>query len=304
MPMITVTEENVGQRLDVFLVSHMGVSRSQIQKLIKSGDVEVNGEKAPTKQLTLTGDQIFYPEIELGVPQKTDAPPILDIVYQDNDLLVINKPAGLLVHDSNEKETRTTVVDGLLEIFPEVAEIGDDPSRPGIVHRLDKDVSGLMVIAKTQQAFDALKDQFKERIVDKEYLALVYGTLPKSDDIIKLKIARSRARGRMVARTQVQEGKEAVTSYSVIQHHTFTTYARVKILTGRTHQIRVHMMAIGHPIVGDKLYKIKRMKINPLDLDRIFLHARKLSFQLLDGTPISFEAPLPEELRQVLRTLK
>jgi len=304
MPTTVITAEAAGQRLDRFLVSQMETSRAQIQKLIKAGEVKVNDQTALTKTLLEVGDHIFFPEVELAAPEKTDPPPILDIVYQDDDLLVINKPAGLLVHDATERETRPTVVDGLLEVFPSIAEVGDNPTRPGIVHRLDKDVSGLMVIAKTQEAFDHLKKQFQDRTVKKEYLALVYGELPKPDDTISLKIARSKARGRMVARTGEQEGKEAVTEYTVVQRHAFTTYARVRILTGRTHQIRVHMMAIGHPLVGDKLYKIKSLKIKALEMDRIFLHATRLELKLLDGTPMKFESPLPTELQAILRSLK
>ncbi len=304
MPTIVITEETAGQRLDLFLVSQMETSRAQIQKLIKQEVVTLDGEPAKNKTLLEVGNSIFFPEVEIGVPEKTDAPPILDIVYQDEDLIVINKPAGLLVHDATERETRTTLVDGLLELFPEIIDVGDNAARPGIVHRLDKDVSGLMVIAKTQDAFDHLKKQFKDRTVNKEYLTLVYGELPRPDDTISLKIARSKARGRMVAKTGDQEGKEAVTQYTVIERHKFTTYARIKILTGRTHQIRVHMMAIGHPIVGDKLYKIKNQKLNPIDLDRIFLHATRLQFNLQDGTPMRFEVPLPAELDALLRSIQ
>ncbi len=304
MPTTVITDEAAGQRLDLFLVSQMETSRAQIQKLIKLEVVQVNDAPARAKTLLVAGDKVFFPEVDLSPPKKTSETPILDIVYQDDDLLVINKPAGLLVHDATERETRSTLVDGLLEMFPEISEIGDNPARPGIVHRLDKDVSGLMVVAKTQETFEHLKKQFQDRTVHKEYLTLVYGELPKPDGMINLKIARSKARGRMVAKTGDQEGKEAITEYTVITRYTFTTYARIKIHTGRTHQIRVHMLAIEHPIVGDKLYKLKKMKINPLEMNRIFLHSTRLQINLIDGTPMKFEAPLPAELEAVLQTLK
>jgi 23S rRNA pseudouridine1911/1915/1917 synthase len=302
MPTLTVGPENAGQRLDVFITSHMALSRSQVQKLIKAGTITINNEPAKTKTVLEEGHQIDYPEMEVQQVEKTGSAPILDIVYEDDDMLVINKPAGLLVHDAFEQETRPTVVDALLERYPDIAEIGDDPKRPGIVHRLDMDVSGLMAIAKTQEAFEFLKGQFQERTVKKEYTALVYGRPPHIHDTIELKIARSKSKGRMVSRTGEQEGKEAITKYDTVEEYNHTTLLKVNILTGRTHQIRVHMQAIGCPIVGDKLYKIKRMKVNPIELGRIFLHAHKLEIKSLDGTTRQFESELPVELEQFLNS--
>ena len=160
-----------------------------------------------------------------------------------------------------------------------------------------------MVIAKTQAAFDSLKKQFQNRTIHKEYLALVYGTLPKETDTITLKIDRSKNKGRMVARTGSQEGKEAITVYDVLKRFSTATYVNVKILTGRTHQIRVHFQALGYPIVGDKLYKVKRMKFREIPLPRLFLHSHKLSIRLMDGKEKSFAVPLPEELTTLLNTL-
>lgn len=304
MPIIEISADHKGERLDKFLTDTMETSRSQIQRLIKQGGITLNGKIVKTGEVLSLGDTIFYPEVELTATVKDGPAPILNVVYEDDDLLVIHKPAGLLVHEALKDEQRPTVVDGLLERHPEIADVGDDPTRPGIVHRLDKDVSGLMVIAKTQSAFTALKLQFQNRTVKKEYLALVYGTLPKETDTISLKIARSKGKGRMVARTGDQEGKDAITQYDVLKRFSIATYASVKILTGRTHQIRVHFQALGYPIVGDKLYKVRGMKFREIPLERLFLHSHKLTIRLMDGKEKSFVAPLPDELEEILGKLK
>ena len=303
MPRIEILPSQAGDRLDKFLTEIMEATRSQIQRLIRQDTITVNNKPAKSGEILEQGDIIYYPEIEHSIPVKEGAIPILDVVYEDDDLLVINKPAGLLVHEALKDERRVTVVDGLLERYPEIAHVGDDPIRPGIVHRLDKDVSGLMVIAKTQSAFDSLKSQFQNRTIHKEYHALVYGTLPKETDTITLKIDRSKNKGRMVARTGSQEGKDAITIYDVLKRFSTATYVNVKILTGRTHQIRVHFQALGYPIVGDKLYKVKRMKFREIPLPRLFLHSHKLSIRLMDGKEKSFTVPLPEELTTLLNTL-
>ncbi|HLD20969.1 MAG TPA: RluA family pseudouridine synthase [Patescibacteria group bacterium] len=303
MPRIEILPSQAGDRLDKFLTEIMEASRSHIQRLIRQDAITINNKPAKSGKILEQGDIVYYPEIERSIPVKEGATPVLDVVYEDDDLLVINKPAGLLVHEALKDERRVTVVDGLLERYPEIAHVGDDPIRPGIVHRLDKDVSGLMVIAKTQAAFDSLKKQFQNRTIHKEYLALVYGTLPKETDTITLKIERSKNKGRMVARTGSQEGKDAVTIYDVLKRFSTATYINVKILTGRTHQIRVHFQALGYPIVGDKLYKVKRMKFREIPLPRLFLHSHKLSIRLMDGKEKSFAVPLPEELTTLLNTL-
>lgn len=303
MPSYTVNADDAGQRLDVFATARGELSRSQIQKLIKSGEITVDNEPAKTKTVLEEGQEVQIPHLEVQPVEKTGSAPILDIVYEDDDVLVINKPAGLLVHDAFEQETRPTVVDALLERNPDMINVGDNPKRPGIVHRLDMDVSGLMAIAKTEEAFHFLKKQFQERTVQKEYIALVYGRPPHVHDTVELKIARSKSKGRMVSRTGEQEGKDAITKYDTIKEYMHTTLLKVNILTGRTHQIRVHMQAIGCPIVGDKLYKLKRMKMNPLEINRIFLHAQKLSIKTLDGITREFEVNIPNELEQFLDTL-
>jgi len=292
--------------MDVVLCGQIpDVSRANIQRLIKAGEITLNGNPAKANTLLSLGDELTYPTLLMETPEPKSGPaPMLDILYQDRDILIIDKPAGLLVHQATMKDSEPTVVDALLERFPEIIHVGDDPVRPGIVHRLDKDVSGVMTIAKTQDAFENLKSQFKDRTAKKEYLALAYGDLPKDHDEIRLRIARSKARGRMVARPESQEGKEAITMYDVLERFKNTTYARVQILTGRTHQIRAHFKAIDHPLVGDKLYAKKNMKnIRPIELDRIFLHAHKLTIKLMDGKEKSFISELPSDLQKILNTL-
>ncbi len=223
------------------------------------------------------------------------------VVYKDPDVLVIEKPAGLLVHKVQGKEEETTLADLLVKDFPELVGVGEKPERPGIIHRLDKDVSGLMVVARNQAAFDFLKTQFQERTMKKEYIALVHGNLSKDEDTIRLKIARSREKARMVARPENQEGRDAVTHYAVLDRWRNYDLVSVKIETGRTHQIRVHFHALGHPLVGDPLYKIRGIKSKVLG--RVFLHATKLTLTLPSGEVKTFESPLPQELQEILPTL-
>lgn len=306
MPDIRVEPEQQARRLDIFLAERSDGSRGQIQKLIKSGGILVDGKPCKPNYRLTAGELVTLPELEAEYPAVIHGnAPILSVVFENEDLLVINKPAGLVVHPFEGFDGDTTLVDALLERYPDIADIGEDPARPGIVHRIDKDVSGLMVIAKTKEAFNALKLQFQNRTVYKEYIALVYGVLPKDHDVIEMRIARSKARGRMVARPQSQEGKEAKTEYDVLERFKNHTLVKVILHTGRTHQIRVHFLSINHPLVGDQLYKKTRMKnIKPLEMNRIFLHAHKLRFKLMDGMERTFVEKLPEELSLVLKKLK
>ncbi len=305
MPKITITEQEVGTRIDQMLTDRLEISRSKVQKIIKAGEVTVNSKVAKPNHKLEENDEVEFPEIDTTpIVKDPKDTPTLNILYEDDDLLVINKPAGLIVHPVVEEDINPTVVDAVLKLHPEVINVGDDKIRPGIVHRLDKAVSGTMVIAKTQEMFENLKEQFQNRTIGKEYLAMVYGKLPKDHGTINLKIARSEGRGKMVARTGDQEGKDALTEYDVIQEFKNTTYIKVKIHTGRTHQIRVHFYAIDHPLVGDKLYKKKKMRhVRPIEMDRIFLHAHKLSLVLKDGSQKTFTSPLPKELQELMDNL-
>jgi 23S rRNA pseudouridine1911/1915/1917 synthase len=305
MPTYKILETENNERIDKVATELLGVSRNKIQKLIKTGAITLNEKTVIPHTLVQTGNTLFYEALEVVDPdEKTGPIPELNIVFEDDDIMIINKPAGLVVHRAFDGDRNPNLVDGLLAYFPEIATVGDDETRPGIVHRLDKKVSGVMVVAKTQASFDHLKDQFKNRTVQKEYLALVYGQLSKEHDTITLHIARSKTLGRMVARPAEQEGKDAITEYDLIRQYKTSAFVNVKIHTGRTHQIRVHFKALNHPLVGDELYKKKQMKkIRRMKMDRIFLHATKLTIQLMDGEEKTFEIPLPAELQEILDNL-
>lgn len=227
---------------------------------------------------------------------------MLDIIYENKDFLIINKPSGLIVHPTTFKE-KDTLVDLLVGYCPQIKDVGDDTDmRPGIVHRLDKDVSGLMIIAKTQEAFDYLKRQFKERKVKKEYFALVYGEV-KENGIIDLAIGFSKRKSKIKMTVFSQnKSKSAITEYKILKRFSNFTLLKVKIKTGRTHQIRAHLNFIGHPILGDKIYRNKGLerKIKNIRLDRIFLHSFKLGFFDLKNNWIEFEKEMPEELNEII----
>lgn len=230
----------------------------------------------------------------------------LDIVYEDEDLAVIDKPAGLLVHPVPRTEEKT-LTDFLSERYPEIKKVGDEPElRPGLVHRLDKDTSGLMVIARNQKTFEFLKNQFQERKVEKRYLALVYGQIAKEEGQIILPIGRSRKFGRQAAGLKGKNVRPALTEFKVVGRFSAKggdfTLLEVRPKTGRTHQIRAHLASIGHPIVGDRLYAKK--KSEPLGLFRQFLHAYFLKFTAPDGKILEFRSELPESLKDYLAALE
>ncbi len=310
MPQFIADEQQAKKRIDQVLVGVLGLSREKIQSLIKSGEITLNDKPAKPHTPVQLNDVIVYPVISTKKPKQEISTIELPILFEDDTLLVINKPAGLIVHRTNEIDTRPSVIDLLLKKYKGIKKVGEPSKpghtnmRPGIVHRLDREVSGVMVIAKTQDMFENLKKQFQTRTVEKQYTALVYGKLPKEHDQIKFAIARSKSQGRMVARTGDQEGKEALTDWDVVERLKNTTLVNVKIHTGRTHQIRVHFLAIDHPVVGDRLYRKKSMRhTKEKNLGRLFLHAHSLTFQLADGTPKTITVPLPAELKQVLDAL-
>jgi len=303
-----VNKENSGQRLDKFLVSQLpDFSRSQIQKMIKAGQVLLNGQPTAVHHFLKEGDTVdvkeSLPRLEkwMDHEDKKAQSVELPIVYNDSNFLVVNKQAGLLVHEAPGHQ-ETTLVDILLEKYPEIAKIGEDPIRPGMMHRLDREVSGLMVIAKTQAAFDHLKSQFKQRKVKKEYTALVYGQPAKPEGEIEFAIDRS-VKGFKMAAKPSNEGKKAITKFEVLEK--FKNFSLLKLMpeTGRTHQIRAHLNAYGLPIVGDQVYKPKKLK-EKIKLDRIFLEANYLGFYDLNNNWKEFKIPLSSKLGNLLNDLK
>ncbi len=302
MPDWIAQNEHEGTRVDVLLAEKMKLSRAQVQKMVKAGTILINGKIAKPHTLVYEGDVLTYPKGAPKPPAQKPAPPI-PVVFENDDFLVIDKPAGIAVHSAHEGDARPSVIDVIAKTRRGMKKIGDNPLRPGVVHRLDKDVSGIMVIAKTEKMFEELKRQFATREVKKEYVALVYGKMPLDHGEITFAIARSKTRKRMVSRPEGQEGKEAHTEYDVLERFKNSTLVKVVIATGRTHQIRTHFKAIGHPVVGDKLYYTKLVHIRPLELGRLFLHARALTITLPDGTRKTFESPLPAPLADLLLTL-
>lgn len=234
----------------------------------------------------------------------------LIIIKKTKDYVVINKPAGLITHGAKHIKDVVSLASLLVAEFPEIVDVGDDKLRPGIVHRLDKNVSGLIVVARNQKMFDSLKGQFKARNVDKQYVALVYGKTTKDYDTIEFPLERSAKGFKMAAKPlgTLIEGntREAITLFDVREAFINYTLLNVSIKTGRTHQIRCHLTAYGYPIVGDDLYSTKktRIKNKKINLERIFLCATKLSFKDLDGENVKFEVEIPEELKIFLRKVK
>ena len=230
----------------------------------------------------------------------------IKIIFEDDDILVINKPAGLLVHrakntDPNEK----TLADWILEKHPEINGVGEDENRPGIVHRLDKDTSGILLIAKNQKSYEYLKKQFQERKIQKTYIALVCGRPKDKRGVINLEIGKSKTDFRKKTTQGKMVGllREAITEYEVMEYFDDYTLMKVYPKTGRTHQIRVHMKSIGNPIACDKLYGFKNSKC-PDFLNRHFLHALGISLTLFDGSKTTFEVDLPENLEKMLSILR
>lgn len=290
------------QRLDVFLTACLPeFSRSRLQGLIKDGFVRVNGKTAGKAGLNLeAGDRI---EVRIPPPAPTDLLPEaipLDILFENEDVLIINKPAGMVVHPSPGHE-RGTVVHAALGHVPDLEGIGGE-ERPGIVHRLDKDTSGLLVIAKNERAHRWLQDQFRQRTVKKVYLALVDGRPPTPSGRIEAPIGRNTTHRKLMAVVPLEKGREAITEYHTLESFPAHTLLEVHPLTGRTHQIRVHLAFLGCPVAGDTVYGRRKPT---LPLMRHFLHAARLKITLPgESVPRQFEAPLPEDLLQALTALR
>ena len=291
-----VEQKDGGERLDRFLAARCpDLSRSRLQSLIAGGNATVDGLPAKRSQRLAAGQKA---RVRVADPPPTQLEPQaipLDVVYEDRDLLVINKPAGLVVHPG-AGHLDQTLVNALLAHSPVLAGIGDT-ARPGIVHRLDKNTSGLLVIAKTEAAHAHLSDEFKARRVYKLYVALVHGRLTPTEAAIDGPIGRHpRDRKRMAS---VSTGREATTSYRALSYYDGFTLVEVRPTTGRTHQIRVHLASIGHPVAGDATYG----KRHPL-LERHFLHANMLGFEHpATGDYLELRSELPPELDEFLSAL-
>jgi 23S rRNA pseudouridine1911/1915/1917 synthase len=291
-----------GQRLDRVVALLGALSRSQAGALIDEGSVSVNGAAVTVRSHRLAaGDSlVFVPPEPVSAVPGADPTVVVPVVFEDEHVIVVDKPAGLVVHPGAGNRSGT-LVNGLLARYPELAVVGSE-NRPGIVHRLDRGTSGLLVVARTDPAHEALVRQIAERSVERVYAALVWGSLDEGAGVVDAPLGRSRRDP--LRMTVSAEGREARTHYRVRRRFgqpASTTLLEVRLETGRTHQIRVHLTAIDHPVVGDQRYSGARPSI---PLDRPFLHAERLAFDHpVSGARVEFESPLPDDLAEILGTL-
>jgi 23S rRNA pseudouridine1911/1915/1917 synthase len=297
-------------RLDKYLAEkYKEFSRTNLQKLIKEGKVLVNGKKVRPHYKIQEDD-----DVKVEVPEEIDMIPKpekikLDVIFENKDLLIIDKPSGMVVHPSEEGHHMTgSLVNAILNDPGQdnLSNIGGE-LRPGIIHRLDKDTSGLLMIAKNNKIHRQLIDLMKNRKVNKFYYALLLGRLEPNEGTIDAPLSRGRRDFKRVVLANEGEGRDAITKYEVEDYFEYegSTYTliKAKILTGRTHQIRVHFSSIGHPVVGDPVYgnrKINSLFKKNFGLNRYFLHAAELSFELKDGTEIDVKKELPKELKSII----
>jgi 23S rRNA pseudouridine1911/1915/1917 synthase len=286
---LTVGADDAGERLDVFLAAHAG-SRAAAQRLIEAGAVLVDGEVRAKRHAVAAGETVTVRELE-AEPAPEAPPARFGVAYEDEHVLVVDKPAGVVVHPGAGHRSGT-----LVQALAGRVAGGDDPERPGVVHRLDRDTSGLLVLARTPLAYEALREAIGAREVVREYLALVDGRPAARAGTIDAPLGRDR-RNRMRMSTDTDEPRAAVTHFEAETNLRHSTLLRVRLETGRTHQIRAHLKAIGHPVLGDPEYGIPRR----YGLERQFLHAAHLAFaHPATGAEIDLRSPLPEDLQAAL----
>lgn len=290
------SEEEVGERLDVVVAARGGVTRTLAQRAIKTGSIEVNGTQARASHRLETGDVVSgkLPQPVIGAPEAEDIP--VDVRYSDDHLLVVSKPAGLVTHPARG-HAGGTLVNALLGLGGTLSQRGS--IRPGIVHRLDKDTSGLLLVAKDDATQEALVDAIRRREVERRYLALVRGAPPAATGTIEAPVGRHPTKRRLMA--VVAGGKASITHYSVLQVADERALLDVALATGRTHQIRVHLAHLGHPVLGDRVYGGYSERTRALGLERPFLHAWRLAFtHPVSQERIEIEDPLPPDLLRPL----
>lgn len=306
---LKVKKNEAGIRLDKFLVEKFPeYSRGWLQKIIQNRGVLINNREVMNPSYILKKDDRILTKIY--PPEKISLEPDFsikfNIIYEDRDIVVIDKPAGLVIHPSNTCKAGT-LVNALLGRWPDLKNVGENKLRPGIVHRLDKDTSGLLIVTKNNQTFKYLKDQFQKRKIEKHYIALVTGQIKEERGIIKKPIERSKRvpikQKTIEGKNETKKSKKAETAYKVIERFKDYTLLEAIPKTGRMHQIRVHFASIGHPLAGDKKYTFKRHKY-PVGLARHFLHANYLKFKLPNGKMIELESKLPRDLDEFLDKLK
>lgn len=302
MRSVTAEAPDTGKRLDHFLQEKLPeFSRSRLQDWIRDGRVTSGGKALCKVAFALKGNEVI--EVQPANPPPLSAAPEdlpVDVLYEDDDVVAVNKPAGLVVHAGAGNHSGT-LANRLVHRFQMLSKVGGE-TRPGIVHRLDKDTSGVLLVAKTDAAHRSLAEQFSSRTMEKIYLALVLGTVREESGKVTLKITRDpNKRIRMSASASL--GRTALTEYKVVKRFAKHTYLRIRIGTGRTHQIRVHMQSLGHPVAGDRLYSAPPAT-GALE-NRFFLHAHRLRFDSPStGERITVESPLPPELAAYLEALR
>lgn len=311
MKIFLVNGETDGQRIDVWLAEQLQESRNQVQRLLAQSDVFVNNRQVSGHYILKIGDEIrlvekarIREEKKMSHSDFEDLCAQIEIIKDTDDYIVINKPAGLVMHQA-PGVTTPSIVDWLLEKYPFIRSVGEDPERPGIVHRLDREVSGLVVMAKNQAMFDHLKEQFQKRTIVKKYIALVHGSGLPLEGSINFRLERSSQGFKMAAKPVNQSGKVALTLFTIERQFHNYTLVKVEIKTGRTHQIRAHFSAYGHPVVGDDLYAGQKLReLNKkLHIGRVFLVATELGFKDVNGEIQSFSTSLPSYLNNILKTL-
>lgn len=293
---LVASHSAINKRLDVFLSEKIkDLTRSQFQRLIDREKVRVNGEFKKSSYKMRERDRVEV-EFELPEPAEIQAENIpLEVIHSDQDVIVINKPSGMVVHPGAGIR-QGTLANAILFYFPEIRKIGPE-QRPGIVHRLDKEASGVMVVARSERAYQELARQFKNREVDKVYLGLVWGKMKDVEGRIDWPIGRHPKYGQRVS-IKTKRPREAETRYRVLREFQETTLLEIKPVTGRTHQIRVHLSASGHPLLGDGRYGQRKSRFK---YPRLFLHAHRLAFiHPGTGRSVEFFAPLPEDLKRIL----
>jgi len=310
---IIVEELSKPIRLDKYLKKEIkNISREKIIHCIKDGKIKIEGKDKIKPSYVLRGREKILLEISdfldsIKKPSLIKSQilfPEPEILYEDKDLLVINKPAGIVVHPTINNIDNPSIASWFLQKYSFVSNVGKDKLRPGIVHRLDKETSGVLILAKNNLAFDYLKNLFKERKIKKKYIALVRGEIKKQQGTIDFPLIRSKKspiKRKIVIKKN--KGKSALTKYKVLKRYEGYTLLEIFPETGRTHQIRVHLASIGFPVLGDKIYG-KSKKLNKLNLSRHFLHAQTISFVLPSGESIKIQAPLPEDLKNILQQIE
>ena len=303
---IIVQDSEKGERLDLFLLKKTGITRSQIRKLIRQGDILVNDSKIIQNYRVKPEDFITIQVSEEPEAGLAAEPIPVEVLYEDSHLIIVNKPAGMVVYPAAGHATGT-LMNALAHHCSKLSAPGG-PLRPGVVHRLDKDTSGVMVIALNDGAYYNLVEQFRQRTINRKYAAIIFGNMKEDSGQIDLRIGRSESDRKKMS-TQSRRGKEALTNWKVVQRFGCATVIEVKLGTGRTHQIRVHFASIGHPVLGDRTYGKKiGMKVNAqktLSFPRQMLHAGLLGFpHPVTGEYLEFSSPLPEDMAEKIAELK